>query len=306
MADTASTQPNTTLYINNLNDKINKEEIRSQLYALFTTYGKLIDVVATKTPKMRGQAFLVFTDLASATAALRACDGLTFYDKPMVRLSAQMMCGIWPHVRCAKSVFHMPRANPTRPCVVKTPTLSHQALPTPLLRSVCVRLRNLTFVPSARRSQMRTTRRWISKMMMRQVPPHRLPLIVRLVFLLLYSNYTTMFTPSQLPIQRKCNLPTSCSAQIFRRKSQMVFWRYYSNSAYRWATASLSVSHQSFRYRGFQTAQVKPSTKPNAAGEKVKTAEVVFENAQLATVARQMLDGFQLKKGWNMAVAFLP
>jgi hypothetical protein len=67
-----------------------------------------------------------------------------------------------------------------------------------------------------------------------------------------------------------------------------------------------SFNNKSFRYRGFQTAQVKPSTKPNAAGEKVKTAEVVFENAQLAAVARQMLDGFQLKKGWNMAVTFLP
>jgi len=85
MADSASIQPNTTLYINNLNDKINKDEIRSQLYALFTTYGKLIDVVATKTPKMRGQAFLVFTDLPSATAAFRACDGMIFYNKPMVR-----------------------------------------------------------------------------------------------------------------------------------------------------------------------------------------------------------------------------
>src|ERR1700744_5229587 len=72
MAETI--QPNTTLYINNLNDKINKVEIRLQLFALFTTYGKLIDVVATKTTKMRGQAFLVFTELASATAALRACD----------------------------------------------------------------------------------------------------------------------------------------------------------------------------------------------------------------------------------------
>jgi hypothetical protein len=66
------------------------------------------------------------------------------------------------------------------------------------------------------------------------------------------------------------------------------------------------ISHKYVRYRGFQTAQVKPSTKPNATGEKVKTAEVVFENAQLASVARQMLDGFQLKKGWNMAVSFLP
>jgi len=71
-------------------------------------------------------------------------------------------------------------------------------------------------------------------------------------------------------------------------------------------TALQHVSNKFFRYRGFQTAQVKPSTKPSGAGEKVKTAEVVFENAQLATAARQMLDGFQLKKGWNMAVTFLP
>jgi hypothetical protein len=40
--------------------------------------------------------------------------------------------------------------------------------------------------------------------------------------------------------------------------------------------------------------------KPNAAGGKVKTAEVVFENAQVASVARQMIDGFQLKTGWIM------
>ena len=78
-------QPNTTLYINNLNDKINKEELRTQLYALFATHGKVIDVVATKSPKMRGQAFLVFADLAGATTAMRACAGMTFYDKPLVR-----------------------------------------------------------------------------------------------------------------------------------------------------------------------------------------------------------------------------
>lgn len=81
-------QPNTTLYLNNLNDKINKEELRIQLHALFNTHGRLIDVVATKSPKMRGQAFLVFADLAGATSALRACEGMTFYDKPMVRAIA--------------------------------------------------------------------------------------------------------------------------------------------------------------------------------------------------------------------------
>lgn len=83
-----SSQPIPTLYINNLNDKINKEELRTQLYALFTTYGKVVDVIASKGPKMRGQAFLVFTDLASATTAMRACEGMVFYDKPMVRFSS--------------------------------------------------------------------------------------------------------------------------------------------------------------------------------------------------------------------------
>lgn len=81
----SSAQPNATLYVHNLNDKVKKQELRTQLYALFTTYGRVIDIVAMKGPKMRGQAFLVFADLAGATAALRACEGIVFYDKPMVR-----------------------------------------------------------------------------------------------------------------------------------------------------------------------------------------------------------------------------
>ncbi len=79
-----STQPQATLYLNNLNEKIHKDELRIQLYALFTTYGKIIDIIASKSPAMRGQAFLVFSDLTGATSALRACDGMVFYDKPMV------------------------------------------------------------------------------------------------------------------------------------------------------------------------------------------------------------------------------
>jgi hypothetical protein len=84
-ANMSSSQPNTTLYIKNLNDKVQKDELRQQLFALFTTYGRVIDVVALKTQKMRGQAFIVFSDLAGATAALRGCEGIVFYDKPMVR-----------------------------------------------------------------------------------------------------------------------------------------------------------------------------------------------------------------------------
>lgn len=84
----STTQPNTTLYVNNLNDKVNKEELREQLYALFATYGKVIDVIAAKGERRKGQAFLVFSELAAATTALRALEGMSFYDKPMVRLSS--------------------------------------------------------------------------------------------------------------------------------------------------------------------------------------------------------------------------
>ena len=80
----SSNTPNTTLYIKNLNDSINKEELRAQLYALFLPYGTILDVVALKTAKMRGQAFVVFADLAAATTAMRSWDGESFYDKPMV------------------------------------------------------------------------------------------------------------------------------------------------------------------------------------------------------------------------------
>ena len=92
----SSTQPNTTLYIKNLNDKVKKDELRAQLFALFTTYGRIIDVVALKGPKMKGQAFVVFTDLAGATAALRGCEGMVFYDKPMVRRPSQRCLHVDP------------------------------------------------------------------------------------------------------------------------------------------------------------------------------------------------------------------
>lgn len=77
------TNPNPTLYIKNLNDRINKDELRAQLYALFLPHGPILDVVALKTAKMRGQAFVVFQDMIAATAALRAWQGEMFYDKPM-------------------------------------------------------------------------------------------------------------------------------------------------------------------------------------------------------------------------------
>uniref|UniRef100_A0A3B5BFQ0 Small nuclear ribonucleoprotein polypeptide B2 n=1 Tax=Stegastes partitus TaxID=144197 RepID=A0A3B5BFQ0_9TELE len=76
-------RPNHTIYINNINDKVKKEELKRSLYALFSQFGQIIDIVAMKTMKMRGQAFVVFKELAAATNALRQLQGFPFYNKPM-------------------------------------------------------------------------------------------------------------------------------------------------------------------------------------------------------------------------------
>uniref|UniRef100_A0A3B3RRK2 Small nuclear ribonucleoprotein polypeptide B2 n=1 Tax=Paramormyrops kingsleyae TaxID=1676925 RepID=A0A3B3RRK2_9TELE len=76
-------RPNHTIYINNVNDKIKKEELKRSLYALFSQFGQILDIVALKTMKMRGQAFVVFKELTAATNALRQLQGFPFYNKPM-------------------------------------------------------------------------------------------------------------------------------------------------------------------------------------------------------------------------------
>ncbi|KAI4471639.1 u1 small nuclear ribonucleoprotein a/u2 small nuclear ribonucleoprotein b [Holotrichia oblita] len=76
-------RPNNTIYINNLNEKIKKEELKKSLYAIFSQFGQILDIVALKTLKMRGQAFVIFKEIQSATNALRSMQGFPFYDKPM-------------------------------------------------------------------------------------------------------------------------------------------------------------------------------------------------------------------------------
>lgn len=78
-----SSGPNATLYLKGLNDKVRKEELRRSLYLLFSQYGAVIDVVAVKSDKMRGQAFVVFSQVAHATDARKDLIERSFYGKPL-------------------------------------------------------------------------------------------------------------------------------------------------------------------------------------------------------------------------------
>jgi len=76
-------QPNNTLYCSNIDWKIKKPLLRRALYSLMTRYGKVIEIIAPRKDGLRGQAFIIFEDVQSATSALRSEQGFTFFGKDL-------------------------------------------------------------------------------------------------------------------------------------------------------------------------------------------------------------------------------
>lgn len=83
MAVSGEIPPNNTIYINNLNEKTKLDELKKSLQAVFSQFGKIMEILAFKTLKHKGQAWVVFEDVSSATSALKQMQGFPFYDKPM-------------------------------------------------------------------------------------------------------------------------------------------------------------------------------------------------------------------------------
>lgn len=75
--------PNQTIYINNLNEKLKKNDLKKALYSHFSRYGTILDIVACRAHKLRGQAWIVYKDIAAAGAAMRDLQGFVFYDKAL-------------------------------------------------------------------------------------------------------------------------------------------------------------------------------------------------------------------------------
>ncbi|KAF3578790.1 hypothetical protein DY000_02028246 [Brassica cretica] len=75
--------PNQTIYINNLNEKVKLDELKKSLNTVFSRFGKIVEVLAFKTLKHKGQAWVVFDNPESASNAISEMNGYRFYDKPM-------------------------------------------------------------------------------------------------------------------------------------------------------------------------------------------------------------------------------
>ncbi|KAJ2658396.1 hypothetical protein IWW48_004071 [Coemansia sp. RSA 1200] len=77
------TVPSRTLYIRNLREKVRIPILTKALRTLFETYGKVVEVRARHSIRMRGQAFIIFSNMDDAIKAHREVQGFVLFDKPM-------------------------------------------------------------------------------------------------------------------------------------------------------------------------------------------------------------------------------
>lgn len=58
--------------------------LKQSLEAIFSEYGTILDVVAKRNLRGRGQAFVVFDSVAAAEQAIKDVQGFPLFNKPMV------------------------------------------------------------------------------------------------------------------------------------------------------------------------------------------------------------------------------
>lgn len=124
----------------------------------------------------------------------------------------------------------------------------------------------------------------------------------------IYTSFTKRLRkpPPQVLFQPKCNILLRVYyVQIFRKKWRTMCCRYCFNSMPSFNAVCLIWANKIYRYKGFQTTNVTWSPTPNHDGVRVKMAQVIFESPELASSAKEALDGFTLKKGWLMSVVYI-
>lgn len=75
--------PLRSVYVRNLEERVKPEPLKQALHAIFSEYGNVIDIVAKRNLKAKGQAFVVFEKPESALAAIEEVQGFELFDKPM-------------------------------------------------------------------------------------------------------------------------------------------------------------------------------------------------------------------------------
>ncbi|OJI90146.1 hypothetical protein ASPTUDRAFT_52051 [Aspergillus tubingensis CBS 134.48] len=70
--------------VRNLEERIKVDQLKEALEEIFSEYGTVLEIVAKTNLKAKGQAFVVFDTVESATRAIDEINGFELFDKPMV------------------------------------------------------------------------------------------------------------------------------------------------------------------------------------------------------------------------------
>ncbi|CAI7093797.1 ATV_collapsed_G0027530.mRNA.1.CDS.1 [Saccharomyces cerevisiae] len=76
------TEAKNTLYVSQLNEKINMQRLRVNLFLLFATFGEVLKV-SMNFKKQRGQAFITMRTIDQASLAQISLNGERFFGKPL-------------------------------------------------------------------------------------------------------------------------------------------------------------------------------------------------------------------------------
>ncbi|KAH7173637.1 uncharacterized protein B0J16DRAFT_350555 [Fusarium flagelliforme] len=79
----SSDTPISTVYVQNLEERVKLESMVEALRTIFSEFGNVVDIIAKKNLRAKGQAFIVFDNPDSARDAIEEMDGFELYDKPM-------------------------------------------------------------------------------------------------------------------------------------------------------------------------------------------------------------------------------
>jgi RNA recognition motif-containing protein len=70
--------------VRNLEERVKIDELKDALSEIFSEYGEVLEIVAKRNLKAKGQAFIVFDNVESAQRAIEEVNGFDLLGKPMV------------------------------------------------------------------------------------------------------------------------------------------------------------------------------------------------------------------------------
>ncbi|PTB71026.1 RNA-binding domain-containing protein [Trichoderma citrinoviride] len=86
----ASEMPISTVYVHNLEERVKPEVLTEALKTIFSEFGNVVDIVAKRNLKAKGQAFVVFDQPSAAHNAVEEVEGFELFGKPMRVAMARM------------------------------------------------------------------------------------------------------------------------------------------------------------------------------------------------------------------------